>query len=159
MSVTAWRLVHISHIDAPLNGEGSKISGGRWNNKGTAVVYAAQTISLSILEILVRIIDSSDLTNYRFLSITFGESQIERMNTADLPKTWKSLPPLSETQQLGTRWVNEKRSLVLAVPSVIIPSEWNYMINPIHPEFSTLSISEKSVEFTFDERLLSYHRL
>ncbi|MBZ0254842.1 RES family NAD+ phosphorylase, partial [bacterium] len=115
--------------------------------------------SLSILEILVRIIDSSDLTNYRFLSLTFDESQIKRINTADLPKTWKSLPPLSETQQLGTRWVNEKQSLVLAVPSVIIPSEWNYMINPIHPEFSTLSINTKAVEFTFDERLLSFHRL
>ncbi|MGI8957286.1 MAG: RES family NAD+ phosphorylase [Chthoniobacterales bacterium] len=55
------------------------------------------------------------------------------------------------TMQIGERWAREKRSVVLAVPSAILPSERNFLLNPAHPKFRQLR-RHKPVAFAFDDR-------
>ncbi|MDP8243529.1 MAG: RES domain-containing protein [Candidatus Hinthialibacter antarcticus] len=159
MKLTAWRLVHSKYLNKPLTGEGAQKSGGRWNHKGTPIIYAAQAISLSVLEILARILDSGDLKHYRFRSVEFDDSQVQRIEQSELSLNWNSLPPTNETKDIGNEWAKSNQSLILAVPSVIIPIECNYLINPSHPEFRSLVIHTNKVKFDFDQRLLSFHRI
>jgi RES domain-containing protein len=69
-----------------------------------------------------------------------------------LPKDWRQEPPPPSLQQLGDDWVKSGASVILAVPSVVIPRELNYLINPRHPGFAKLKI-EKPADFAFDQRL------
>jgi RES domain-containing protein len=78
---------------------------------------------------------------------------MEQFPPKKLPTEWRTSPPGPATMELGDRWVREARSVVLAVPSTIIPSERNFLVNPAHPDFRRLHI-HKPVEFAFDSRLL-----
>ena len=72
-----------------------------------------------------------------------------------MPKNWREEPPPPTTQQIGDTWARESRSVMLAVPSIIIPEELNYLLNPAHPDFKKITIG-KPEDFTFDSRLLGY---
>jgi RES domain-containing protein len=78
---------------------------------------------------------------------------METIDTATLPVDWKDKIIPASLQQLGTDWANHARSPVLKVPSVVIEHEWNYVLNPRHPEFSKISWGP-GITFSFDPRLL-----
>lgn len=91
---------------------------------------------------------------YSAFRLEVMESLIERFPRTSLPVDWQSSPPPPAIQSLGDRWVQEGRSAVLAVPSVLIPGELNFLLNPSHPDFNKISI-QKPEPFAFDPRLLS----
>ena len=78
---------------------------------------------------------------------------VELLETAALPGRWRRFPSLPENQAIGDRWVVERRSLILRVPSAIIPAAANFLINPSHPEFARIVIGRPE-RFAFDPRLL-----
>src|SRR5690242_1550517 len=122
-----------------LSGEGSRVYGGRWNPKGVPMIYTADSVALAALEVLVRI--SAAKHYHRVIYEVSDSASIEVVNIADLPSTWLLPHPNSYLIEIGKQWILEKRSLLLQVPSAVVRGEgWNYLINPLHPEFSYVSI-------------------
>lgn len=136
-----------------FDGEGAFRFGGRWNSRGTRVIYTAGTLSLAALEMLVHLNNEEILLSYSFAAATLDESLILPIEEFQkLPKNWNDSPPLMEIQQIGDEWVREQVSVVLKAPTSILPVEFNYLINVEHPEFSKVKLG-KPQTFTFDERL------
>ena len=145
-----WRLCRRRY--AALDGEGARLVGGRWSPPGVPAVYLAESISLAALECLVHFEPGTAPTDYVAIGVEFDEALVEALGTQGLPSGWRDDPPLA-SQGFGARWLVEQRSTVLAVPSVIVPMETNYVLNPRHPEFDAITARDP-VDFHFDQRLL-----
>ncbi|MEX2606786.1 MAG: RES family NAD+ phosphorylase [Kiritimatiellia bacterium] len=92
-----------------------------------------------MLETLVHVDSPTVLMKkFAFRTAEFDEGLCETIEIPDLPDGWDGDTPISATQNIGDRWVREKRSAVLAVPSVLSPEEWNYLLNPEHSDFQKL---------------------
>jgi RES domain-containing protein len=148
-----WRIGRRSFALDRL-GSGARAFGGRWNLVGTPVIYASRTIAVAALESFVHAANvvPKDLVLAR-LALPDGYSS-ERPSLTSLPSDWNTLPPGPGSMNFGTRWVQEGRSLVLYVPSVIIREDVNGVINPHHPEFATVDIAIER-EFQYDPRLFA----
>jgi len=148
----AWRIVREDHGSTAFDGEGAWRFGGRWNSRGTRTVYTSATLSLAALETLVHL-NPPVAFKYVAIPIEFDEALVETFATSDLPADWNEEPPPPSTAEIGDRWVKESRSAVLELPSVIIPAEPNYMLNPAHSDFKRIRIG-KPTPFSFDPRLI-----
>jgi RES domain-containing protein len=148
----AWRIVKERHAVTAFSGEGAARSGGRWNPRGVAVVYVSSTRSLAALESLVHL-NPPVLFRYVAIRVQFEEILVETLAPRDLPLDWRLQPPSPSTRSLGQAWVREARTAVLAVPSVIIPGELNFLLNPAHPEFAKIRTGAPE-PFAFDTRLV-----
>ncbi len=148
----AWRIVKARHAASAFTGKGASRVGGRWNSRGTWVVYASDTQSLAALETLVHL-NPPVLFRYLAFSITFDDARVETIRTTALPSDWKDEPPPPSTKAIGDQWVKQARSAVLELPSAIIPGESNYLLNAAHSDFRKIVIG-KPEPFTFDPRLL-----
>lgn len=150
--ITAWRITKKKFQDRAFTGEGSEIAGGRWNSQGTRMVYASSSVSLSILEILVHLDSSSVLSSYSVIPFHFDESLVSELKEKDLPKGWAAHPPPAASQRIGDNWIQEQTSALLKVPSVVVPLESNYLLNPAHPDIDKINIGHP-VSLPLDERL------
>jgi RES domain-containing protein len=148
----AWRLVKGKHVATAFSGEGAAKTGGRWNSRGVAVVYTSATRSLAALEALVHL-NPPVTFRYRIIGIQFDDGLLETLVPAVLPSDWRTEPLPLSTRQIGDDWARSLRTAILAVPSVIIPDETNYVLNPTHPAFKEVSVG-KPTPFAFDPRLL-----
>jgi RES domain-containing protein len=149
----AWRIVKQKHAATAFSGEGAARAGGRWNSRGTLVVYTSATRALAALETLVHL-NPPVLFRYVVIRTQFDDSLVERISPSSLPLDWRAEPPASSTKMMGDRWVREKRSAVLQIPSAIIPGEDNFLLNPAHPEFDQIQTGIQE-PFAFDTRLLN----
>jgi RES domain-containing protein len=150
--ITAWRLTKTRHLATAWDGEGAKRAGGRWNSVGTRVVYASATLSLALAETLVHL-PSGVLPAYSAIAIEFDESLVATLPVRDLPSRWNGHPPPPSTQAIGDAWVAAGTSAILRVPSVVVPGEWNYVLNPAHADFPKKGIGAP-ISFPFDPRLV-----
>lgn len=150
---SAWRIVKATHAARAFSGEGAQRTGGRWNSPGVPVVYASEHKSLAVLEMLVHL-DPWDPVRYLTFQLEFAETLVERWPADRLPSGWREEMPARATRLLGDAWARSSRTAILAVPSVIIPEETNYVLNPAHPDFKKITIG-KPAPFTFDPRLLT----
>lgn len=149
---SAFRIVKADLADTAFSGEGARRHGGRWNGAGTELVYTAQSESLAMLELLVHLQASDLLAAYVTIRVDFDDAQVEALSASALPARWRASPAPSRLQALGDRWVRERRSAVLRVPSALVPRESNYLLNPNHPEFTRL-VRGEPVRCDFDPRL------
>ena len=147
-----WRIVREDHRSAAFDGEGAWLFGGRWNSRGTRIVYTSITLSLAALETLVHL-NPPVAFKYVAIPIEFDEALVETVAAMDLPADWNEEPPPPSTAEIGDRWVRESRSAVLKLPSVIISAELNYLLNPGHSDFKRIRIG-KPMPFSFDPRLI-----
>ena len=147
-----WRLVKTRYAATAFDGEGARVSGGRWNSPGTRVAYASSNSALAVLEVLVHMTAGSVLPGYSLVRASIPDSCVEELPVSDLPKNWNTSPVPPEVQSIGDAWVRSGRALALRVPSAIVPGSYNALINPDHPAFAELTVA--SVEaFAFDHRL------
>ncbi len=137
----AWRIAKAKHATNGFDGEGARLYGSRWSSPTVRVAFASETISLAMLEILVHLRKSSPLASYVLLSVEFLENMVLDLDYALLPKNWRSFPAPPRVQAIGDAWVKANSSVMLRVPSVIVPREHNFLINPVHNDFSKLIIS------------------
>ncbi|WOD17384.1 RES family NAD+ phosphorylase [Paraburkholderia kirstenboschensis] len=149
--LTVWRVVTQRYADTAFSGEGARLYGGRWNPKGVAMVYTAQTHSLGLLEMLVQ--DSPSRAHYVMIPARFPETIVERIGPASLPADWRDISARAELQQVGTAWSQTRASAVLAAPSAVVPAETNYLLNPNHTDFVHVEIGARE-EWLTDPRLL-----
>ena len=136
-----------------FSGEGSRLLGGRWNSIGTSVVYLSEHESLAALEILVHSLPLTPIERYLSFRVEWDDKLTEYFQVKRLPPDWNAERPPLSVQQIGDQWVREKRSAVLAVPSLLSMSELNFLLNPNHPDFKGIRI-RKPVEYRFDLRLV-----
>lgn len=148
-----FRLVREKWARAPdelLTGAGAAAFGGRWNEKGTHLVYAASHLSLAVLEALVH---SSTLpSDMVVVGIDLPESSIVQWGASDLPPDWATYPSPESTRKRGTAWARKGRDLAVWVPSAVVPSERNCLINPKHADARHLKAIVEG-PFPFDPRL------
>lgn len=149
---TGWRIVPADQAARAFDGDGARLYGGRWNSVSVPIVYASEHQSLAALELRVHIDRTRMRKPCQCFAVQFDESLMEVFRVRDLPPNWTQEPPPPSLQRLGDLWVKSGASVILAVPSVLIPRELNYLINPRHPDFSKLKIG-KPADFTFDQRL------
>lgn len=149
MIITTWRIVRPKYASAALS---SAKYGGRWNSKGTYVAYTSGTESLAALETLVHHIQLPKM-DYVIISIEFDANLAQEVALEDLSPSWMMEPPGPASMHVGDEWVRKTASPVLSVPSVLIKSERNYLINPQHRHFSRLKVNAPQ-PFSFDPRLL-----
>ena len=154
-AMTAYRLVKAKWLDTALSGDGAKRYGGRWNSKGRACLYLAGSESLAILEILVHLDHPPLLHHYRLLKLTLPHKAVNYLDHHDLPTMWREPEAPPETAHIGDTWLDTQKSPVLAVPSVIVPREWNYLVNPTHPDSKVILESARPLPFELDKRLTS----
>ena len=153
MSLSLWRIVKRKYADTAFSGEGAKRVGGRWNSRGQGLVYTSGTLSLAALELFVHIEVEDMETMMVYLRADIpSEVKITYLATTQLPFNWRSIPAPYTLAAIGDQWFQAKETVILAVPSAIIPIEYNYLINPTHPDFSKFTI-ETAQHFQLDPRL------
>lgn len=150
---TAYRIFKTKHAANWFDGEGAFLYGGRWNSPGTRVLYASQSLSLAALEMLVHLNSEMLLLSYSFATVEFNDSLLIHVEQFQkLPSTWSDSPPPTAIQQIGDSWPASHESVVLQVPSAVVPLEANYLINIGHKDFFKVKLGEPQ-QFTFDRRL------
>lgn len=150
--LTTYRIYKTKYAAATFDGEGAFRFGGRWNSRGTRIIYTAESLSLAALEMLVHLNNEEILLAYSFSVAEFDESLITPVEEfRALPKNWNDSPPPLEIQRIGDEWASSKSSVILRVPTSVLPIEFNYLINVGHPEFSKVRFGD-SQTFTFDKR-------
>ena len=152
MRVRVWRISLATRAADAFDGEGAALYGGRWNPKGVAVVYTAESLALAALEFFV------NFNSRRPVPMVAIHAEIPEpiepvvIGARELPSNWRSRRPADSTRAIGAAWTATARSAVMSVPSVVIPRERNYLLNPAHPDFRKIRIG-KPEPFSFDERM------
>ena len=144
-----WRLA--SGRYPPLDGEGARKAGGRWNSAGHPIVYTSESLALCLAESLVHLPGHLP-RGYQSSKIFVPDDAIEVLDTTSLIKGWQT--NLSFTRNLGDQWLTARRSLALIVPSVVLPESSNVLLNPLHSRTNELRVMDQR-PFTFDPRLRS----
>ncbi|MEQ9403648.1 MAG: RES family NAD+ phosphorylase [Cyclobacteriaceae bacterium] len=132
-----------------LSGRGSSMYGGRWNPKGIPMLYTSATLSLAALELAVNLPPGRIPNHYHAVEISIPKKSITAVN--ELPEQWNGYPYVPATQQIGRQFIKSD-GFVLKVPSAVISTEYNYLINPNHPDMSSVRIKDQR-PFLFDSRL------
>jgi RES domain-containing protein len=139
-----------------LSGKGAEIAGGRWNSKGTALLYTSNSRALCMAEVLVHQLAGFPPENYWMLSIEVPDNlSIETIDVKNLPSNWRDFPHPPTLKAIGDAFVRAGTHPGLLVPSAVVAGDFNLLLNPHHPEFATVKIQD-IVPFEFDERLLKY---
>ena len=134
-----YRVTKAIYADTALQGARGR---GRWHPASTPMVYAADAPATAVLETLVHV-ERTDLlaTPYVLFRITLDPDQhLLRVPPAMLPNDWQAWPWASSTQAIGSFWFTQQTSVALQVPSAVLPTQYNYLLNPQHPDFASLSI-------------------
>ena len=150
--VVGWRIVKEKHATVAFSGEGARIFEGRWNSAGVRIVYCSENLALAALEILVHTQPVTMRDKFRVFRVAFDETLMSRIELNKLPKGWNAQPPAPISKQIGDEWIKSRRSAVLAVPSVLVPLERTFLLNPKHPDFTRIRIKEIG-PFVLDPRL------
>lgn len=135
-----------------LSGEGANLFGGRWNHKTIPCIYTSQSRALAVLEYTVNInIDEIP----RALSITtfeIPESEISLVSEDKLPGNWKQTPAPSSTKDFGTALLKSLNFPVYKIPSCVMNEEFNFLLNPLHPQHKLFKVLEIK-DFIYDVRI------
>lgn len=153
MMPDVFRICKTKNAPSAFTGEGAFRFGGRWNSRGTRIVYAAGSLALAALEMLVHLDDDSLLLKYSFITARVPPeliSPVEKFRS--LPRDWSSSPAPTAVQRIGDDWARAMTSAVLEVPSAVIPLEKNYLLNPAHKDYARIALN-RPLKFAFDERL------
>jgi RES domain-containing protein len=128
----------------------------RWNMDDQFIIYTGSSRSLSSLELIVHEHSISPVSKYKMMIISIAdeESLTTSVLQKDLSNSWRSMIAYPELQLLGSEWYQNKRSLVLKVPSAVIPKEYNYLINTNHPDFNNKVSLVRTEDYFWDDRLL-----
>ena len=150
--IQAYRIARKEFADTIWSGAGAREYGGRWNSKGVAVAYAAESRSLAALEQLVHLVKPRILNEFVLSSIAFAGARVLRLDPGALPADWSKPVAPASLKQFGDDWASAMRYPILAVPSAVILGEWNHLVNPSHREFAKMA-KTRPEPFAFDYRL------
>jgi RES domain-containing protein len=146
-----WRLCRGLYAAEAFSGEGARRYGGRWNSRGVPMIYCSSSLALAAIELFVHLDPSQAPEDLVSIAATLPEGEPARTLAPDeLPQGWWA--DQAATRVLGDAWIRSAASLALKVPSVPIRSEWNVLLNPLHPRMAELRIDSPR-PFIFDARM------
>jgi RES domain-containing protein len=135
-----------------LTGLGSSFKGARWNSIGIEIIYTAESRALAMAEIMVHFTAAMVPADYKMVILDVPEDlNIQHITVDSLPPNWNVFPYLSSTQSVGDAFIKGNKFPVLRVPSAVVMGDYNFLLNPHHPEFKKITI-EKTEKFPFDSR-------
>ena len=147
-----YRLSHVKYADT-LSSSGAA---NRWNQAFQFVIYCSENISLCALELLAHTSGIRPAGDFKVMEIEIsGRSRSKSVDIESLPDDWHLLQAYGHTQLIGSDWYESKSSLCLKVPSAIIKSEYNYIINTHHPAFAENVKLIRIQDFFWDSRFPS----
>lgn len=149
-----YRIAPDRHI-RDLSGEGARLYGGRWNPKGMAAIYTAETASQTLLEYLPHFPPTCVPPDLMLACIEAPDTlSILTLDEDELPDDWNSIPASGSTAEAGRKWLSGKAYVALRVPSVMFPYglAWNLILNPLHPDFAGVRIA-RIIPMPLDPRL------
>lgn len=136
-----------------LSGKGASITGGRWNSPGTEIIYTAANRSLAMAEVAVHFSIATLPAGYMMMTLHVPDTvSITEADIKTLPEGWNQFPPLKQTQVFGDQFITDGKTCLLKVPSAVTQGDFNFLINPLHPEFRKIKITGYE-PFPFDRRL------
>ncbi len=135
-----------------LSGKGAELAGGRLNSKGLPMLYTSSSRALCTAEIAVHTPLGIVPTDYVIIEIEIPDDSLEEIKVVILPKNWREFPHSQSTKKLGDIFLKNCKNLTLKVPSAVVSGDYNFLINPFHPDFAKVKILQKEV-FEFDRRL------
>jgi len=149
-----YRIAQEAYAD-DLSGKGAWLNGGRWNSEGRFALYTSESRALALLEILAHA--PAKMLNIKpYILVTLevpDTAQTEIVRLDKLARGWDISDPGQQTIQTGDNFLKRGKALVLRTPSVIMPEEWNYVLNPLHPDMKKVKIANRR-RIEFDKRLL-----
>jgi RES domain-containing protein len=151
-----WRIAspeYSKNHDQMLSGEGAFLHGGRWNSKGSRVVYLGTSLAQASMELLVHLGRADILKLFSVSILSFDEQLIEHIDINDLPEDWKEPSMAPDVQAVGDKWVETASSVILQVPSAAVDGEYNFLLNPKHPDMSKIT-QGAITPYQFDSRLV-----
>lgn len=155
--IRVWRITHRKYADTAFSGEGARVLGGRFNSKGHPAVYTSGSLSLALLEILVQTNDRAFFNKTVLLHADIPADCIFSPSNNMLPDRWNEIPYTWHSQLFGDRWLTHQKFAVLKIPSVVVPQEYNFVINPLHQDFDKTEIST-ALPLPLDPRLFDKYR-
>ena len=152
--MTVFRIVKTKKATADLSGTGAYTYGGRWNNKGTYMVYTSENSSLAFLENLVHQ-EESELPPDLYIAEIFFPDTAPLLSVPDktYPPDWQHLENV-RCKQLGDHWMSSLEFMAVKVRSAVNPSEFNYLLNPLFPGFHDMIRVKKITPLPVDRRLV-----
>jgi RES domain-containing protein len=136
-----------------LSGKGAALKGARWNSIGVELIYTAANRSLAMAEVAVHFSLATIPADYLMMTIFIPDNiSLRKLNVSDLPADWNIFPHPASTQLIGDRFAVDNKFCVLQIPSSVTAGDYNFLINPKHPEFTRIKIIDK-VKFPFDKRI------
>ncbi|MDQ3398043.1 MAG: RES family NAD+ phosphorylase [Deinococcota bacterium] len=147
--ITAYRLSHEIALQANPDPFKPGTSENRWNSAGVQIAYAGESLAITALELLTYWGRYSSMRGYRFFTITFEPSDVE---DAQQRQPSIDVHDKSQTRRYGDAWAEERRSLVLRVPSVVLPMSFNYLVNPNHSRYDPTKATAHGA-FEYNERI------
>ena len=149
-----WRLCREPYAAEAFSGEGARRFGGRWNTRGVRMVYASTSLALAAIELFIHLEPGQVPGDMVSISAELPEGEPARtIEPQALGEGWWTDEPAPPTpREIGDAWIAGRELLALRVPSVPIRSEWNVLVNPLHPRVSEVRI-ESPQPFIFDARM------
>lgn len=148
-----WRLCRRRWAETALSGEGARLSGGRWNEKGQRVVYTSTSLSLAILELFVHVEPNEVPPDLVAVPIDVPDAVSRAAWAAsDLPQEWRRYPAPASLRAMGSVWLRAKEAAALFVPSAVVPEEQNVLLNPLHDDVARMTAGPPR-PFSFDPRM------
>jgi RES domain-containing protein len=147
-----YRIANCTYIK-DLSGTGARLYGGRWNSEGKSMVYMASSRALAVLEVLVHLPPLLLPDNFCVAEVEVPNNSILTLDIKSLPDNWQDASSPAELKTLGNQFIKETKYLMMKVPSSVVPEEYNYLLNPWHPDIKRVKILNTH-PFTFDDRLI-----
>lgn len=139
-----------------LSGIGAARYGARWNSKGTEIVYTAQSRALAMAEVAVHLTLATLPRTFKMITIHIPDFvEVLNCNEKKLEIGWNDFPENSATQIIGDEFIQKNEYCVMKVPSAVVKGDYNYLINPYHPDFKSIKIIHQE-NFPFDKRIFKY---
>lgn len=150
-----YRLTRLAFAANPFDGEGSYLFGGRWSSVGTRMAYAAEHLSLAMLEYLAHL-DPNRVPDDLVLAQAEIPERVSRIRitATHLPASWTHYPAPAELARMGDRFISRAKAAILILPSVLAPTEENWLLNPLQRDFKFIRILPIE-PFRYDRRLVS----
>ena len=150
---TLYRIVHKQYQDDPFSGKGGLYNKSRWASRGQLVSYAADHLATATLEKLTGVQRASLMTEMVYACAEIDDQHATLLSEDDLPEDWDKLPAADATRDVGDAWLEAQDSVVLRVPSVVLPHSYNYVVNATHPHRPALRVIEVT-PLLLDNRVL-----
>lgn len=153
MSQQIFRIERAKYAAEAPKGVGAFLYGARWNSPGRHTVYCGEHLSLAILEVLVHLTPATRKCRMVYFPVTIEATAVHSLPRQRFPKPFNEETDPAITQKIGDEWLKAEAFPVCKVPSVIVPGEFNFLLNPGHPEYTTAVKWGAAVPLELDGRI------